>query len=348
MPGIDVRTARATLTAAGILSLLTLFWFMRGTLLVFVVALLLASLLSPLCDVIARLLPPKSRALAPALTWLLAIAVITAFGAFLGSVITDQAASLTKAAPAILERLKQQPLPTPGQSASLRTQLAAVAETQLREHYNEIVGIVPELTLKVLSLSGNLLYLIIVPIISFFVLKDGRELTNTFLGMFDLNRTLVERLLEDTHTLLIQYMRALSLLCCATFAVFSIVLSLMGVPYALLLASVAFPLEFIPMMGPLAAAVIIIAVTVVSAYPHVIWVVVFLALFRIVQDYVLSPRLMSRGVELHPLLVILGLLAGEEVGGIAGIFLSVPILAVVRLFYYRLKQHRDETTSPAT
>ena len=68
-----------------------------------------------------------------------------------------------------------------------------------------------------------------------------------------------------------------------------------------------------------------------AGYPHVLWVVIFLGIYRMFQDYVLSPHLMSKGVELHPLLVIFGVFAGGEIGGVAGIFLSVPALALMRL-----------------
>jgi predicted PurR-regulated permease PerM len=91
-------------------------------------------------------------------------------------------------------------------------------------------------------------------------------------------------------------------------------------------------------VGPLAAAVIIIVVSAVSGYAHVLWVVIFLGLYRVFQDYVLSPHLMSKGIELHPMMIILGVLAGGEIGGIAGIFLSVPALALIRLLYHRLKK----------
>jgi predicted PurR-regulated permease PerM len=67
--------------------------------------------------------------------------------------------------------------------------------------------------------------------------------------------------------------------------------------------------------------------------------IAFLVAFRVLQDYVISPRLMSRGVELHPILVIFGVFAGAEIGGIAGVFLSVPALALARLLVDRLSQH---------
>jgi len=89
------------------------------------------------------------------------------------------------------------------------------------------------------------------------------------------------------------------------------------------------------MFGPLVAAVIIITVTASTGYVHWPWITLFLGVYRIIQDYVISPRLMSSGLEVHPLLVILGVLAGEKLGGIPGMFLSVPIIALFRVIYRR-------------
>ena len=70
------------------------------------------------------------------------------------------------------------------------------------------------------------------------------------------------------------------------------------------------------------------------------WLVAVLISYRLFQDYVLAPHLMRRGVKLHPLLVLFGVLAGGEIGNVPGIFLSVPVLALIRLVYYEVrKQH---------
>jgi predicted PurR-regulated permease PerM len=189
-----------------------------------------------------------------------------------------------------------------------------------------------------LSFSGYLLFVVLVPIISFFLLKDGVAIRDTLVSMVPPGprRDMWVNIFQDTNILLGQYVRAMGLLCLATFIVFSIVFSVFGVPYAILLASIAFPLEFIPMVGPLIAAVIIIVVTAASGYPNVLAVIIFLGVYRLFQDYVLSPRVMSSGIELHPLMVILGVLAGEKLGGVPGMFLSVPAIALVRVFYRRM------------
>jgi predicted PurR-regulated permease PerM len=60
---------------------------------------------------------------------------------------------------------------------------------------------------------------------------------------------------------------------------------------------------------------------------HLVWIAVFVVCYRVFQDYVLAPYLMGGGIGVHPLLVIFGLLAGEQLGGIAGVFLSIPVIA---------------------
>ncbi len=62
----------------------------------------------------------------------------------------------------------------------------------------------------------------------------------------------------------------------------------------------------------------------------------FWVLSRLFQDYVVSPLLMGAGVKLNPLLVLFGVLAGEQIGGVAGMFFSVPVIATLRVVYVRL------------
>jgi predicted PurR-regulated permease PerM len=113
----------------------------------------------------------------------------------------------------------------------------------------------------------------------------------------------------------------------------------MGVPFGVLLAVVAMALEFIPMIGPLTAVAIILLVTLISG-AHFWAVVIFVVAWRMFTDYFLSVRLMGQGVQLHPLLVLLGVLGGAEFAGVAGSFLSVPVLAMARILYVRTRRSR--------
>lgn len=348
MLGIDPRAARYTWTAALVLLLFATIYVIRETLIVFVVALLFAYLLYPLMDLIDRHLTTKTRTPALAMTFVIMIGILAVLGSLVGSVVANQAANLAKEAPVFLKRVSQNPPPGPQELRSLTSQATGLLQSQLQQHYGDIVSKVPAVTFRVLAASSNVIYIIIVPILSFFILRDGRSIRDSFIEMLDSGRQSARETLADAHTLLLQYMRALLFLCCATFVSFSIVLSIMRVPYPILLAAIAFPLEFVPLVGPLAAAVIIMIVSIVTGYTHLLWLFVFLSVYRIFQDYVLSPHLMSQGVELHPLLVIFGVFAGGEIGGAAGIFLSIPILALIRLVYHRSLYSRKRNSSPST
>jgi predicted PurR-regulated permease PerM len=118
------------------------------------------------------------------------------------------------------------------------------------------------------------------------------------------------------------------------------------VPYGALLAGLAAALEFIPVLGPLTAAVTIVLVAALSGHASLIlWVLLFLGGYRLFQDYVLQPYLMSSGVALHPLWIIFGALAGEQIAGVPGMFLSIPALATLRVVVVRIQKARGRARS---
>jgi hypothetical protein len=69
-------------------------------------------------------------------------------------------------------------------------------------------------------------------------------------------------------------------------------------------------------------------------------VLLFLGVLRIVQDYVIYPRIIGQGIHLHPLAVILAILCGAELAGIAGIFLAIPLIAIITVSYRHWLEHR--------
>jgi predicted PurR-regulated permease PerM len=223
----------------------------------------------------------------------------------------------------------------------MKEQLIAKVRQQAQEGVSGLISAIPRAGLKALAVASDLVYVIIVPILAFFFLKDARRIRAHTIDLLDEGpqREFLEDLMADVHVLLAQYMRALLILCCATFICYGICFEILGLPYAILLAALAFALEFIPMVGPLTAAAVILLVTALSGGPLLI-VLIFLGAYRMFQDYILSPHLMSSGAELHPLLVLFGVFAGAEIAGIAGTFLSVPVLAMVRILYFRIRKSR--------
>ena len=107
----------------------------------------------------------------------------------------------------------------------------------------------------------------------------------------------------------------------------------MGIPYPVLLGVLAGVLELIPLVGPLTLAIVAALVGALHAPVLALWAIGFLAVLRIVEDYVIYPRLIRCGIEVHPLAVIVAILAGAELDGVAGVFLAVPVAAIASVLY---------------
>ena len=336
--GTDPRAARATWTVVLLLLLFAILYAIRGTLVVFAIALLFSYLLYPLIELLSSRFHARHRQIVLAASYLVVLAVLGGIGFAIGSEVAAEARDLTAKPLDVKGFLANLEAAHPGFAPAI-----SAAEGRIREQLGDVLSAAPRVSLHVLSASANLIYLVIIPILSFFMLKDGLRIRDSFLDKIPEGprRQNARRTLSAVHSLLLSYMRALLLLCCTVLVVFSTVLSLMGVPYALLLASIAFLCEFVPMLGPLTAAIMIIAVSALKGYTHVVGLIVFLGCFRVVQDYMVSPRLMGGNVELHPLLVIFGVFAGAEIGGVAGVFLSVPILALARLIFERFREKSE-------
>jgi predicted PurR-regulated permease PerM len=147
-------------------------------------------------------------------------------------------------------------------------------------------------------------------------------------------------LFEDINDTLAAYMRAALLACLVVGVVCTIGFLLIGVPYALLFGLVAGLLEFIPLVGPLAVALGVTLVASFHSITQAMWVLAFLGALRLAQDYVVFPRLIRRGIHMHPLGVILAILSGAELAGITGIFLAIPAVAVLSVMHRHLLEYR--------
>ncbi len=341
MLGIDRHAARYTFTAALVLLLLYVIYQIRSTLFIYILALLLAYLLSPLVNALDQVLPvSRTRTPALALAYVIFVGITVLLAIEIGTRVVEQATKLSKDLPSRVSTWVE----TPGPSATfndIKKQVVERVNTGAVEWSTKLLSALPQASMEILSVASNLIYVVIIPILSFFFLKDGRAIRENLLDLVEAGprRALLDDVLADIHLLLAHYMRALFLLSLAAFTCYSIFFAITGMPYGILLAAVACLLEFIPMIGPLTASILILLMALV-AQSHVLAVLIFLLCYRMFQDYILSPHLMEQGVELHPLLVLFGVFAGAEIAGIAGTFLSVPVLALMRIIYIRIRKMR--------
>ena len=206
---------------------------------------------------------------------------------------------------------------------------------------------------SLMELVGKLSYgpwLLLIPILAFFLLKDATSVRRTIVKALPHHgRLRGHRLFEELHATLVAYIRAQLLACVLVGTICGVGFAVLGIPYAVLLGVLAAVLEFIPLVGPLLLATVAAIVGALHAPILALWAVGFLGVVRLIEDYVIYPRLIRRGMHLHPLAVIVAILIGAELDGVAGMFLAVPAAAVGSVaFKHWLEWRGTERVSETT
>lgn len=194
-----------------------------------------------------------------------------------------------------------------------------------------VAGWLQTIALRTVRLTLFLPWLLLIPVIGFFFLKDARAFSSKLLASLPPGdrRYRVAVFLKDVSATLAAYIRAQLLACVIVSVVEGTGLWFLGVPYSLVLAVAAGVFEFVPLVGPVMLGLIAALVASFHSWHAALVVIGFLALYRIIHDYIIYPRLITRGVEIHPVVVVLAVLAGAELGGVTGVFLSVPMAALL-------------------
>src|SRR5579863_1578041 len=316
MPVTDARTARVLITVLLFALGLGFLYVARATLIAFLFAIFFAYLMSPLVSSLEKILHGRAR----------------------------ESARLGQSLPALAQLSSGQIAEQLGEEHGWNSRLVGLLRDYLASHSEEIAILAKNVGLHVADVAKQAWLLFVVPLLSIFFLKDGRTFSQVLLDLVQSRpqRELLQGVLSDLNQMLAHFIRAQLTLAALTLVIYSAVLALMRVPYALVLGTVGGLLEFIPVVGPLAAAVIIVSVALLLTFPHWLALMVFLGIWRLIQDYVTSPRIMGHSMELHPLAAIFGVMAGGEVAGILGIFLSIPVMASLRIVFRRWRLYAEK------
>jgi predicted PurR-regulated permease PerM len=330
--------------ASGIIASLTSLAFLL------ILSIFFAYLLNPLVRLIRR--PFKERHLERFMPRSIAIVIAYLF------VFTILGLAISYLAPRLIEQAKEFAGNLPNYSEQFQKQIELLNQKygnyqipeQVQSDINKKIGeMIPEITAKITGIAGGLAiniltispWFFLIPILSFFFLKDVNEFRESILQMLPSGRWRGrgDSLLEDLNTTLAAYTRAQLISCFLIGTICTVGFYFLGVNYTLLLGIVAGVLEFIPLIGPLAIGITAVTVSAFYSPTQAISVAIFLGVLRIIHDYVTYPRIVREGIHLHPLAIILSVLAGEQIAGIPGVFLSIPLVAVAAVVYKNIREH---------
>jgi predicted PurR-regulated permease PerM len=342
-----------------IVLLIISFWgFIQGTFLLLTklfVLLILAIFFAYLLDPLVRLIrtPFKNRhlerfmprSLAIVIAYLLVFVGLGVSISYLAPRIGDQAKQLATNIPAytnsfqtwakgINNRFERYKIPD-----EIQDEINKKVTTYLGDFGETLTSFLGEL---LLSAATYLPWLVLLPVLSFFFLKDVNLFRISILRLFPTGvwRLRAESFLEDVNKTLAAYTRAQLISCFLIGSICTLGFILLDVNYALLLGVMAGFLEFVPLIGPLIVALTAITISAFYSPWQALYVGIFLLILRICQDYIFYPRIVRGGIHLHPLAIILSVLAGEQIAGIMGVFLSIPVVALITVLFKHIREHR--------
>jgi predicted PurR-regulated permease PerM len=214
----------------------------------------------------------------------------------------------------------------------------------LARHHDFIAHAVERSAASIAYVAASAVWLFAVPILAVFVLRDGRQMVDAIIqaGGRREDPTVFTRIVQKVDTMLAKYIRSQLALAGLSFGFYSLSMLVLRLPYAIALAGLGGVLEFLPSVGWIASAAAILTVGFLT-HSHWIWMAGLLVGWRLVLDYAISPRIMSKNLQLPPLTVIFALMVGGQVGGVAGVYLSVPIVAVLRIVWLECFSAQNST-----
>ena len=332
----DRRTLNVLLTALLFAVVLAIVYVARTVIVIFAFSILFAYLINPIVRFLQRyslfFRDLRGPHIAEAYLALLIVAGLVVYG--LAPQFIPKVGRLVKESPAVMEDLYSGDIAVTmahqngwDQTKSLRVKSFI---QQRSESIRTLVGSISQFASAVFG------GIALIPILGLFFLSDGEKLANGIVHLVSTNETYeaARALAADLNDMLRHYIRAKVILALLSFVYCSVAMLVLGYPHALALGLMAGVLEFIPAVGWITAATAIVTIGLMT-HSHWIWMAALLGIWRVVMDYGVAPRVMGHELEIHPLLAIFTLMVGGTVGGIVGMYLSIPLVACLRVVWRR-------------
>ena len=216
-------------------------------------------------------------------------------------------------------------------------QFEGIINTTLIKIGNYGVDLAQRGVLAIVSFASTLLQLLLVPILTFYLLKDGRSIKQAVLHIFSSPTSAhLEEVVNDILRTLGGYLRGQLLLASNMFCLTFIVCYYYDLPYPLVLAVLAGIAEWIPIIGPFISAAPAIILAAVISGPLAVKVAITYGILQLLDGQIIMPKIMGHVINLPPLVIITAIFVGGYFFGIIGMMTAVPLTAIAQIIAKRL------------
>ncbi len=328
--------------------LVELVWLSRGVLAWVVIALFLALALDPLVGFIQRR-GRLRRGPAIAAAYLLVFAVLAGVGATFVPKLIDEVNGLVQALPGYIHDLTK----GRGRLGFLETKYHIVEK--VRQQVNaggakRILG----LSGTALSITKSVISLVTAGItivfLGFFMLLEGRSWVERTYALFpERSQPRARRIGTDVYRTIGGYITGNLLISLIAGVSATVVMLIMGVPFAVALGLVVAIFDLIPLAGATIAGVIIVTVAFLHSIPAGVVVLIFVIVYQQIENQFLQPVVYGRTVQLSPLVVLISVLVGAQLAGVIGALAAIPIAGAIQVIVRDyLATRRAAAVAPGT
>jgi putative permease len=208
------------------------------------------------------------------------------------------------------------------------------AASKVLDSGTAVVGI------TIISLSSIILFLVFTFIYTLFLLTYRRLIMNFLISVFlEENSIVVHDIIEQVQQILRKYIIGLFIEMCIVSVAVSITFWALGIKYGVLLGLITGLFNIIPYIGIFTAMLISMLITFATAATagKLVLVLTTLIITHLVDSNILLPGIVGSKVKINPLITVLGVVLGEMIWGVSGMFLSIPVIAVLKIIFDRIE-----------
>ncbi len=325
-----------TLAVMGVAAAFALAWRFQGVLFSFLVAIMLHIAVKPAVDRLRQ--RGMKLEIGMIVVYAAVFAVVAAFLAALLPFILNQVTTIFSRLPAYYIQLRETLVQTPGMLQSLAQSLPQDITSVLMPPATPATEVVP--VTSPFDVVNTVLYgltaFIGIFLMAYYWAIEGERITYSLLLRMPADRRDgIRELIGEMESKVGAFYRG-QLILCAFVGFFQLVAyTLIGLPYSIVLALLAFIGEAIPLIGPALGAIPAIVVALAIAPDKAIWVIISTLIIQQIENNILVPRVMDRAVGVNPIVSILSIIAFGALFGLIGALLAIPIAAIVQILLNR-------------
>ena len=333
---------RMVLVVVSVIAVFLLLYVSRNALFPFAIAGIFAYVLFPAVKGLERVMPWRNkhpdaaRIAAISTIYVVALAILIGLLALIIPPAVRQSTHLIENLPDIYTEARQAAEELIERfSEDIPEEVREKAEEVLTDLGDLLLSVIQSTLAKTLKAVANtfsfVIGLAIVPVLMFYLLKDGERLVASALGVFPKNaRGHAGQIVRIVNESLGAYIRAQLMLMLFVGLIVFVGLLLLDIEFAVLLGVVAGVTEAIPVVGPILGAVPGIVVTLATDPEKIAWVLALYVGTQLVENSLLVPRVQGNAVHMHPITIMALLIVGSETFGVIGVVAAVPVASVVR------------------